>query len=125
MRDSVEASELMPGGFDLKKMSYLGLVIEAPESALSNTSITVFEQISDQLKKESGGAAIYAGLYRTDDERPTLVRLMAATQAPAVSTESKPISAGRAPSAWRRMRTVASVMTPSWPSEPQTRPMRS
>jgi cell division GTPase FtsZ len=81
VRDSVEASELMPAGFDIKKMSYLGLVIEAPEKALASTSISVFEEISEQLKKESEGAAIYTGLYRTDEERSTLVRLIAATQA--------------------------------------------
>ena len=38
---------------------------------------------------------------------------------------SKPSSIGRAPSAARRMRTVASVTMPSWPSEPMTRPSRS
>ncbi len=81
VRDSIEASELMPAGFDLKKMSYLGLVIEAPESALANTPISVFEEISQQLKVESEGAAVYQGLYRTDEERGTLVRLIAATQA--------------------------------------------
>ena len=41
--------------------------------------------------------------------------MIAATQAPAASTLSKPSSIGRAPSAARRMRTVASVTTPSWP----------
>ena len=80
VRDSIEASDLMPGGFDIKKMSYLGLVIEAPEAALADTPISVFEEISEQLKNESGGAAIYHGLYRTDEDR-TLVRLIAATQA--------------------------------------------
>lgn len=80
VRDSVEESDLMPAGFDVKKMSYLGLVIEAPESRLAETPISVFEEISEQLKKESEGAAIYHGLYRTDEDQ-TLVRLIAATQA--------------------------------------------
>ena len=39
--------------------------------------------------------------------------MIAAVQAPASSTEEKPTSAGRAPSAARRMRTVASVTMPS------------
>lgn len=80
VRDSIEASDLMPAGFDIKKMSYLGLVIEAPEERLAATPISVFEEISEQLKKESEGAAIYYGLYRTDASQ-TQVRLIAATQA--------------------------------------------
>ena len=48
--------------------------------------------------------------------------MMSETQAPATSLESKPNSTGRAPSGLRRMRSVASVTTPSWPSEPQTTP---
>jgi tubulin-like protein CetZ len=80
VRDSIEASELMPAGFDLKKMSYLGLVIEGSDKALSSTPISVFEEINEQLKKESEGAAMYYGLYRSDEERPTQVRLIAATQ---------------------------------------------
>jgi cell division GTPase FtsZ len=79
VKDSIEASELMPAGFDIKKLSYLGLVIEAPEPALADTPIAVFEEISDQLKRLSEGAAIYHGLYKTD-EKKTLVRLIAATQ---------------------------------------------
>jgi hypothetical protein len=51
--------------------------------------------------------------------------MMSETQAPATSLESKPISTGRAPSGLRRMRSVASVTTPSCPSEPQISPSRS
>ncbi len=51
--------------------------------------------------------------------------MMAETQRPAASLDPKPSSIGRAPSAERRMRTVASVTMPSWPSEPMTSPIRS
>ena len=51
--------------------------------------------------------------------------MMAETHWPAASLVSKPSSIGRAPSAARRMRTVASVAMPSWPSEPITSPIRS
>ena len=80
VKDSIEASDLMPGGFDIKKMSYLGLVIEAPEERLANTPISVFEEISESVKSESGGAAIYHGLYRTEGDQ-TQVRMISATQA--------------------------------------------
>ena len=55
----------------------------------------------------------------------TPARMMSETQAPATSLEAKPMRTGRAPSGLRRMRSVASVTTPSWPSEPQTTPRRS
>ena len=55
----------------------------------------------------------------------TPARMMSLTQAPATSLEAKPIKTGRAPSGFRRIRSVASVTTPSWPSEPQTTPSRS
>ena len=52
-------------------------------------------------------------------------RMMSATQAPATSLEENPISTGRAPSGEARIRSVASVTMPSWPSEPQMTPSRS
>ena len=51
--------------------------------------------------------------------------MIAETQRPAISLESKPSSIGRAASAERRMRTVASVTIPNWPSDPMIRPSRS
>ena len=51
--------------------------------------------------------------------------MMSLTQAPATSFEANPISTGRAPSGLGRMRSTASVTTPSCPSDPQTTPSRS
>ncbi len=69
------------------------------------------------------------GLTRTKaepgDMGPREEPMMAETHLPAASLESKPSSMGRAPSAERRMRTVASVTMPNCPSEPTTRPSRS
>ena len=48
--------------------------------------------------------------------------MMADTHWPAASLEPKPSSIGRAPSGERRMRTVASVTMPNWPSEPDDQP---
>lgn len=80
VRDNVEASDIMPSGFDLSRLSYLGMVIEAPEQHLANTPISVFEEIADQLKNETSGAAVYQGSYRCPDDRPITLRLIAATQ---------------------------------------------
>ena len=51
--------------------------------------------------------------------------MMPETHWPAASVEAKPSIIGRAPSAARRMRTVASVMMPNWPSEPTMSARRS
>jgi hypothetical protein len=52
-------------------------------------------------------------------------RMIALTHSPAVSLRSKAIITGRAPSGRGRMRKVASVTTPSCPSDPQTTARRS
>ena len=51
--------------------------------------------------------------------------MMASTQAPAISLDLNAASIARAPSGPRRMRTVTSVTTASWPSLPVSRPSQS
>jgi hypothetical protein len=51
--------------------------------------------------------------------------MIRATHSPASSEAAKPISAARAHSGLRRMRTVISVITPRSPSEPAITPRRS
>ena len=51
--------------------------------------------------------------------------MIESTQAPAISLERKAASMARAPSDERRMRTVTSVTTASWPSLPVSRPSQS
>jgi cell division GTPase FtsZ len=64
VRDGLLHSGVYPEGFQLENMSYMGLVIEAPESMLADTPYTFFEHLNEQLKEETGGAAIYMGVYR-------------------------------------------------------------
>lgn len=80
VNDSIEESDLMPSGFDIAKLSYLGLIIEAPESALAAAPIATFEEMDEQLKSQTGGAAIYHGIYRASPNQATTLRLLAATQ---------------------------------------------
>ena len=75
----IQDSDLMPG-FDITRMSYLGLILEAPAAALADTTFATFEEIHDALKTETNGAAIYQGAYRTDDHSPVVVRVLAVTQ---------------------------------------------
>lgn len=81
VRDCIEASDIMPGGFEMAKVSFIGLVIEASEAALAEASIQVFEDIHETIKQETEGAAVYQGIYKVPDNRPITIRLIAATQA--------------------------------------------
>jgi cell division GTPase FtsZ len=64
VRDGLLHNNVQPEGFQLENISYLGVVIEAPEAMLADTPFSFFEQINEQLKDETGGAAIYMGVYR-------------------------------------------------------------
>jgi len=75
IRDALHKSAIMPPGFSLAKLSSLGLVIEASERTLSDTSFTFSEQLHEQLKNESGGAAITMGLYRVSQPEGTAATL--------------------------------------------------
>ncbi len=81
LRDGLEGSDIMPAGFEMSSISYLGLVVEATDAALAETPISTFEKIDGEVKRETGGAAVYRGIYRSnEDGRPTLLRYMAACQ---------------------------------------------
>jgi cell division GTPase FtsZ len=80
VRECVQFSPIMPQGFSLETVSYLGLVLEAPDSILSSTPFSFFEQISEQLKDETGGGAIYLGVYRDEQAQQATVRLICSSQ---------------------------------------------
>jgi cell division GTPase FtsZ len=80
VRECVQFSPIMPQGFSLETVSYLGLVLEAPESILSSTPFSFFEQISEQLKDETGGGAVYLGVYRDESAQQATVRLVCSSQ---------------------------------------------
>jgi cell division GTPase FtsZ len=81
VRDGLLHNSVQPEGFQLENISYLGLVIEAPESMLADTPFTFFEQINEQLKDETGGAGIYMGVYRLNVAQPhATIRLFASSQ---------------------------------------------
>lgn len=82
LRDGLEESDLMPAGYDIGSVSYLGLVIEAGDQALAETPIATFDRIDEQIKRETGGAAVYRGIYKSAESgKPPILRFMAACQA--------------------------------------------
>jgi cell division GTPase FtsZ len=80
VRECVQFSAIMPQGYALEQVSYLGLVIEAPDSILSSTPFSFFEQVSERLKEETGGGAVYLGVYRDGKAQQATVRLVCASQ---------------------------------------------
>ncbi|HET6338531.1 MAG TPA: hypothetical protein VFG30_35170 [Polyangiales bacterium] len=82
IRDGLLHSGTYPEGFQLENMSYMGLVIEAPEAMLADTPYSFFEHLNEQLKEETGGAAIYMGIYRgTGPGTQATIRVFGSSQA--------------------------------------------
>jgi hypothetical protein len=81
VREALQFSTVMPQGFSLETVSSLGLVLEAPDSILGSTPFSFFEQLSEQLKDETGGAAVHLGVYRDNDAEKATVRLVCASAA--------------------------------------------
>jgi cell division GTPase FtsZ len=81
VRECLQFSSVMPQGYSLESVSYLGLALDAPESVLSSTPFSLFEQIAEQLKDETGGAAVYLGIYREERGDRATLRVVASSQA--------------------------------------------
>jgi cell division GTPase FtsZ len=81
VRECLEKSHLMPQGYSLEGVSYLGIALDAPDSVLSATPFSMFEEVSQTLKRETGGAAIYLGTYRDIHSGPATLRVIASSQA--------------------------------------------
>jgi hypothetical protein len=63
----------------MDSLSSLGLILEAPEAILAKTPFAQFDQLSEQLQSETGGAAVRLGLYRTANGDKATVRLVCAS----------------------------------------------
>ncbi len=81
VRECLQTSVIMPEGFGLENVAYLGLVLEAPEALLKTTPFALFEQIGEQLKEETRGGAVYIGVYRVEGVTEATVRVLCSTQA--------------------------------------------
>jgi len=80
VHECLEVSSVMPQGYSLENVSYLGLALDAPETLLAATPFSLFEQISEQLKDKTGGAAVYVGTYRDDGATNATLRIVASSQ---------------------------------------------
>jgi cell division GTPase FtsZ len=83
VKESLQQNSMMPQGFAMEEIAYMGIVLEAGEEVLRGTPFSFFEQLNERLKNETGGAAIYMGVYRLDapiDGGSARLRVIASTQ---------------------------------------------
>ncbi len=80
VHECLEVSNVMPQGYAMESVSYLGLAFDAPEFLLSSTPFSLFEQIAEQLKEQTGGAAVFLGTYRDDQAAGATLRVVASSQ---------------------------------------------
>ncbi|HTV25434.1 MAG TPA: hypothetical protein VMG12_42355 [Polyangiaceae bacterium] len=74
-------SGVMPAGFSMSDIAYLGLVVEASADVLSSTPFTFFNEVSERIKSGTSGAGIYMGVYSNDQmgSHSATLRLLAST----------------------------------------------
>jgi cell division GTPase FtsZ len=83
VRENLQSSSTMPAGFLPEEVSYMGVVLEASDEVLRGTPFSFYEQLNEQLKDETGGGAIYMGVYRVEDPPEggaARLRMIASTQ---------------------------------------------
>src|SRR5690606_16895873 len=70
VQKAVDGGDFLARGLDLKSVSYAAVVVVGPEKAMRATSMQAFEDAARELKRATGGAAIYEGLYVSGDDAP-------------------------------------------------------
>jgi cell division GTPase FtsZ len=63
VKTAVNGGEHFSEGLGLKDVAYLAMVLMGPEKALQATTMQDFNLAVERLKEETGGGAIYEGLY--------------------------------------------------------------
>ncbi|MBN2361599.1 MAG: HEAT repeat domain-containing protein [Deltaproteobacteria bacterium] len=72
VRKQIDGGRLLAAGLPLDKVAYLGAVLVAPAGVLKETPARALEELGEQLKKQTAGAAIYLGLYQANVSFPIL-----------------------------------------------------
>jgi hypothetical protein len=74
-------SAVMPAGFSMGDIAYLGLVVEASADLLAMTPFTFFNEVSERIKSGTSGAGIYMGVYRNEQmaAHSATLRMLAST----------------------------------------------
>jgi cell division GTPase FtsZ len=81
VQGALQTSGVMPAGFAMTDIAYLGLVVEASGDLLATTPFTFFNEVSERIKSGTSGAGIYMGVY-SNDQMPAhtaVLRMLAST----------------------------------------------
>lgn len=77
----IDGGEFLARGSDMSKVAYLSVVVAGPEKSLKATPMQIFEEAGAELKKQTGGGAVFDGLYVTPDDQPLRVWVLASSLA--------------------------------------------
>lgn len=67
---AIDGGEFLARGNSLEQAAYVSVLVAGPEKALKAMPMQVFEELSTELKKKTGGAAVFDGLYVGPDSEP-------------------------------------------------------
>jgi cell division GTPase FtsZ len=67
---AIDGGEFLARGNSLEQAAYVSVLVAGPEKALKAMPMQVFEELSSELKKKTGGAAVFDGLYVGPDSEP-------------------------------------------------------
>ncbi|MFZ9889262.1 MAG: hypothetical protein ACO3JL_17345, partial [Myxococcota bacterium] len=75
----IDGGAYLVQGTSLAQVAYLALVVTGPAALLRATPMGVFDAAAGLLKEETGGAAVYEGVYVAPDEAPLTVHVLTAS----------------------------------------------
>jgi cell division GTPase FtsZ len=67
---AIDGGEYLARGNSLEQAAYVSVLVAGPEKALKSIPMKVFEELSAELKRKTGGAAVFDGLYVGPDSEP-------------------------------------------------------
>lgn len=89
---AVDGGDFLARGNSLEQAAYVSVLVAGPEKALKAMPMQVFEELGAELKKKTGGAAVFDGLYVGPDSEPlrcaVLISSLALPQRVAALVES-------------------------------------
>lgn len=67
---AVDGGDFLARGNSLEQAAYVSVLVAGPEKALRAIPMQVFEELNSELKRKTGGAAVFDGLYVGPDSEP-------------------------------------------------------
>jgi cell division GTPase FtsZ len=81
VQDAINGGDFFSEGLSLKDVAYLSMVLMGPEKALKSTTMRDLNAAAEKLKEETGGGAVYEGLYVDESGKELMAFVLAASLA--------------------------------------------